>query len=214
MTHLKRLNAPRTWQIDEKAETFTMRPKSGHSIELSLPLNRALQEIGVAESHHEVEYLLKHEDVQVDGKRVHDEQRGVGLMDVVEVPSGAYRMTITKQGLTPREADNPREKPVKITGKRNIKGGDIQVSTLDGRNIIVDQEYGVGDTLIIDLPEQDVQEHVPLEEGATILLYKGRHAGETVDVDELDGNRLLFTQDGQSYETEKDYAFPLGDDRA
>lgn len=210
MTHLKRLHAPKTWKIGTKAETFTMRPKSGHDIELSIPLNTLLKQLGIAETKREVEYLLKNETVKVDGKRVHDEQRGVGLMDVVQVPEGTYRVMISGQGLTARETD-PVKKLVKITAKRNIKGGDIQVSTLDGRNIIVDEEYNVGDSLLIDLPSQDVEDHVSLEPGTRILLYKGRHTGETAEVDEIDGNRLLFTQDGDSYETEKTYAFTVGD---
>jgi small subunit ribosomal protein S4e len=218
MTHLKRLAAPKTWRILKKAETFAMRPKPGaHSLELGMPLNTVLIRLGLATNKREVEFILKNKEVHVDGRRVHDEKRPVGLMDVVSIPESDeyYRIVMGRKGLAAIEVDDGSTKPVKITGKTSVKGGKTQINTLDGRNILIDDDaYSVGDSLIIDIPSQDIQDHIALEAGNLVLLYKGRHTGEVAEVSAIDGETLSFKKDGESYETRREYAFVVGKDEA
>ena len=80
--HLKRIKAPRTWQIFRKAYKFISRPNpGGHSYELAVSLNTFLKELaGVSQTTKDTKYLLTHKGVEVNGKRKRDETDGMFLI--------------------------------------------------------------------------------------------------------------------------------------
>ncbi len=216
--HLKRLPAPETWGLKKKAEKYVTRPNPGaHNYKLGTSLNTVMTKVGLANTKKEVKYLLQNREVLVDGKQRHDENLPVGLMDVISLPETDqnYRIIIAKEGLIAYEIsdDEAGLKPVKITGKSQIKGGKTQIHTLDGRNIVVDEdEYNVDDTLLIEIPSQEIQDHIELEKGNKILLYQGTHAGEVGTVEDIEGNRILFSTEDEEFETKADFAFVIGEE--
>ena len=100
--HLKRIAAPRTWRIARKKTVYITRANPGaHKKDLSLSLSLMMREmVKVAKSSKEVVHILHHKEVLVDGKRVRDKKRSIGLMDVVNFPElgEAYRITLDIKG--------------------------------------------------------------------------------------------------------------------
>ena len=69
--HLKRLTAPRTWNILRKATKYILRPLPGkHAYHYSMSLNEAFKYLKLADTRKEVITILKTNDVFVDDKKV------------------------------------------------------------------------------------------------------------------------------------------------
>jgi small subunit ribosomal protein S4e len=102
---------------------------------------------------------------------------------------------------------------VKIVGKQNVAGGDVQLQFHDGSNIRVGDasEYDTKDSLVLDNETRDVVAHFPYEEGALVTAVDGEHAGEIGTVDEIvvtkssGPNIVRVAQDEGGFETVENY---------
>ena len=100
-----------------------------------------------------------------------------------------------------------------IKNKKSV-GKKIQLNLSDGRNILVDKDaYKTKDSLIVELPEQKIADHLPFTKGAMILLTGGRHMGTVGNVESIEGNTLVFKTGSEVYETTKDHAFVVGKEK-
>lgn len=212
--HLKRIASPRTWVINRKEGKFIVRPKPGaHSLENGLPLGVILREkLGFASTMGEVKKILNNKTVLVDGKRRKDHRYIAGLFDVVSVPevSKYYRITFDQKGrlvvlkITEEESNY---KLSKVVSKTSLRGKKIQLNLHDSKNIISDQKVKVGDTLMLRLPDLEIKKVLPLKEGATVFLTKGKHAGSMGILKEIKGEEVIYSVDQVDVETAKNYLF-------
>jgi small subunit ribosomal protein S4e len=216
-SHLKRLIAPKTWQINRKHETFILRPNSGgHNMDVSITLKDLLITIGKATTLREVKYVLYNHEILVDKKKRRDPAFPVGVFDILSLPeiNEAYTLFINKLNkLVIKKLNDPKSdtKLIKIVAKRKIKGNKVQIETMCGRNIIVEDKdvlkYKTGDSLMIKLPGQKIVDHKKFEKGAEVYLIKGTHVGLIGKVKSIEGEKLIFTSGKTDLETKKDYAF-------
>lgn len=219
--HLKRLAAPSSWGILRKAETFITRPNPGaHTLDKCIPLGLLLRKLGLVSTSREAKKALLASPVLIDGKRRVDPKAQAGLFDVVTVADKHWRISIDEKGhlvLANVPAGEIGIEPCKVTGKTPIKGGKIQVTTLDGRSILTDAKtkLAVGDTIIVTTPKQTIKEHLPLETGAFVFLIGGKHLGDKGVVASIKGSAIAYkSKDGKEYTTLKEYAFVLGKGKA
>ena len=219
--HLKRLAAPKTWQIARKDFTFVTKPSPGpHSIEASTPLNVLLKELlGYAGTTMEVKKILNTGGVKIDGKIRKEIRFPVGVFDTIGFTeiNQYFRIVLNKKGKLDTVKINKEEsalKPCKIIGKTSLKGK-LQLNLYDGKNIDVDSNsYKVGDSLLLSLPEQKISKHLKLDKKSTIFLTGGKHTGETGSVEDVRGNKIIYKdQKGDLIETSKKYAFVVGDSK-
>ncbi|MFP4523754.1 MAG: 30S ribosomal protein S4e [Candidatus Woesearchaeota archaeon] len=217
--HLKRIATPKTWNILRKSHTFITRPDAGaHAYTHATSLNTALKElIGLTRTTKETKRALHEKEVLVDGKRRHDERFNVGFMDVISIPSTKqhYRLGFTEKGKLTAFDIPEKEAGLKLTrvvGKQHVKGGKIQVQCNDGRNLKLDKaDYTVGDSLLITVPGQEVKQHLPLKEGASVTVYKGKHTGAHGVIKKLEGDSVeIETPEGQ-VNTSRAYAYVTGE---
>lgn len=212
--HLKRLAAPKSWPLERKTARFVARPRSSHRTSLCLTLGMILKDIlGYAKTAKDAKKILNNEQILVDGVQKKDPRLGVGLMDVLTIPKTkqAYRMILNKKGkLTLVNAKNQKAKPCKIVGKTVLKKGKTQVNLHDGKNIFTDKKVKVGDTLVLELPEQKITEHFSLEKGGVVYLTGGRHIGETAHVEEIKSKIIKVKIGKEVFETAKKLAFVIG----
>lgn len=218
MSHIKRLNTPKTWTINRKETKFSLRPKPGpHPMDLSLPLGIVLRDfLKYAQSVSEAKKILNNNQVLVDGKRRTDYRLPVGLFDVLSFPGikKDYRMLLDRKGrlgLKEIDAKESNFKPCKITGKTVLPKNQLQLNLSDGRNILTDKKCNVGDTVIITLPDQKIKEIFELKKDAFVFLIKGKHAGDSGLLQEVKNKRAVYQKDKQDIETLKKYLFALGD---
>ena len=191
-TKLKRQVAPAFWQIKRKEKRFVVSVNPGpHPKHSAYSLALVLRDIlGLTETLHEVEKIMNKNYVMVDGRSVQDPRRAVGLMDVLEVvPSNqAYRLVpIAGEQLSPISIgnDEKRLKLVKITSKITIKAGRKQYGFHDGKTMLVDGNYNVGDTCLIEIPKLKMKDYIPLDKGVLAIVTKGENVGQIGKIEEI-----------------------------
>jgi len=215
--HLKRINAPRTWKIKRKGIKFIMRPDPGqHSLSESIPLGLVLRDmLGIVKTKKEARYLVKNNDVLVDGKKHDKLSFPVGLFDILSIKqtNDAYRLVLNKRGDLCCQKIDVKEsiKPCKIAGKTVIKKGKIQLNFVDGKNVLIEKdEYKTGDTLVVEVPDLKIKEHLKFEKGVYVFLTGGKHIGAHGVIEDIKEDKIIFKSKDESVETLKKYAYVIG----
>lgn len=219
--HLKRLAAPKTWQIKRKGERFITKTMHGpHSLDLGMPLDIVLKEsLSYASTTREVKKILGANEIRIDGKVRKDIRFPVGVFDTIEFPSinQYFRVVLSNKGkinLIKISREEALLKPCKIIGKKMVRGK-LQLNLMDGKNIFVGVgNYKVNDTLLLSLPEFKIDKHLRLDKKAAVFLTGGKHIGEIGVVEDIVGNKIIYkNQQGDLIETSKKYAYVVGDTR-
>ena len=222
--HLKRFKAPKHWPIHPKENKWTTKPNAGpHAIEGSLPLLLIVRDIlGVADNAREAKRIINTGEILVDGRARKDYKFPVGFMDVIEIPKSekVYRVLPDEKGrliLYPIAAENKDFKLCKITDKTTIRGGKTQLNLHDGRNQLADNEYKVGDVVILKVPEQEITDRIVFEKGTMGLITGGKHTGEIGRINKINITKSsmsntveMETEDKKTFLTLKDYVFVIG----
>jgi len=219
--HLKRLKAPKSWGINRKEQKWITRPRPGaHSLDMGISLDSAIKYfLCIAKTSKEIKRMLYHKEVFVDAKPRDEERMIVGLFDTLSFPkiNKSYRMIIgenRKLRLIEIDKKENNLKLVKIIGKNLIRGK-TQLNCSDSRNILVGKdEFKVGDSLLIDLPGQNIKQHLKLEKGSMIMLTGGKHMGDQGKLEGIEGNNIVYkSSKGKVYQTLKRYAFAIGKEK-
>jgi small subunit ribosomal protein S4e len=218
--HQKRLSVPNSWPVDRKEETFTVKPGASPHGQAGVPLLIVLRDVlGYVDNRKEARYALNEDNVVINGKAVSDEQRPVGMFDIVAFAEREeyYRVFPDEGGrlsLTPIDADSAGSKLGKVVEKRHVNGGDLQLTLHDGQTLLVDDgsEYDVGDSLVVGNEDDDIVAHFVYEEGALATAVAGAHAGQVGTIDEIQvtpgsaqNNVLLSQEGGDGFETVEEY---------
>ena len=221
---LKRRAAPRSWAIPRKGTKWVKRPAPGpHAQDASIPLLIVLRDLRrVVQNTREASLLVRSGAVLVDGKRIRDLSRGIGLMDTVSLGpplNEHFRMVKDRRGklgLVPIPEAEASVKIGRIRFKHTVPSGRVEVTLHDGRNPLVapDTPYKVGDSVKIQLPDQKVVTHLALGPGKLAYVSGGSHVGELARVTRIEvrsssqPNRVHFKE---GFSTIKEYVFVVGD---
>ncbi|WP_128225633.1 30S ribosomal protein S4e [Halobacteriaceae bacterium SHR40] len=221
--HQKRLSVPKSWPVERKTETFTVKAGAGPHGESGVPLLIILRDVlGYVDSRKEARYALNQDNVVINGKQVNDEERPVGMFDIVAFDEREeyYRVFPDEGGrlaLTPIDEDSAQSKLGKIVNKRHVPGGDIQLTLHDGQTLLVDEtdEYDAGDSIVVDNEDGEIVAHFVYEEGALVTAVDGSHAGDIGTIDEIQvtpgssQNNVLVdreaSEDDSRFETVEEY---------
>lgn len=214
--HIKRLAAPKTWNILRKTTTFVTKQNPGaHSKKLSISLNNLLKDmLNLTKTTKETKYVLTKQEVLVNNKRKKDNKAQAGFLDTVSIPSTGktYRISIDNKGMLKTKEitqEQANELVLKVTGKTKIKKGKVQINTLNGFNIILPEadakKYKIGDTIIFSIKDNKVKQHLVLEKGAHILITTGKHAGKYGDIIAIEGKTVKIKTDNETFETSVKY---------
>jgi len=189
---LKRQMAPMFWGISRKTPRFVTTVRPGpHGKNASVPIQVFLRDmLKIVTSAREAHFAIYNGKVKVDCVTRKSIHHGIGLMDVVELAGvpDAYRL-VPGNGhiLHPIKIKDSEKsvKLVKVTNKTTLKKGKTQVGFHDGRTLISDTTVNVGDSCLMQLPEQKINEVIKLEKGSKVLVTKGINAGQLAEVKEI-----------------------------
>jgi small subunit ribosomal protein S4e len=179
-----------------------------------MPAEIVLKILGFAQTKREAKKILNTKEIIVDGRKIKSPKFPIGLFDVLTIKETGenFRCNLDEKGqlmFKPIKKENAKFKASKIVGKTVIQGGKFQINLSDARNIISEKTQNkVGDTLLIEVPEQKIVRSMSLEKGAKILLVGGKHAGDTGVVEKIEGEHLVY-KNKESIITLKEYAFVL-----
>ena len=189
---LKRQMAPMFWRINRKDKRFviTVRPGS-HSKNNSIPSAVLLRDtLNNVNTLREAKSSIYNGKVLIDGIIQKSLHYSIGLMDVIELlgTDDVYRL-VPKNGqiLFPIKINKNEKskKLVRVKKKTNISGGKMQLSFHDGRTIISDLDVSVGDTCLLQIPEQKILEVIKFEKNSQVIIIKGTNAGRIGTINEI-----------------------------
>jgi len=216
--HQKRLSVPKSWPVERKENTFTVKAGAGPHGEAGVPLVIILRDVlGYVDSKKEARYALDQDSVLVNGQAVSDEQRPIGMFDIVAFAQREeyYRVFPDEGGrlsLTPIDADAAGSRLGKVVGKRQVPGGDTQLTLHDGTTLVSDEEgIAGGDSVVVSNDDKSIVAHFPYEEGALVTAVAGTHAGEIGTIEEIQvtpsssPNNVLVEGDDGRFETVEEY---------
>ena len=189
---LKRVAAPRSWDISRKGDRFIYKPLPGpHPIQASYPLGVVVRDLaGMAETGRELRIAMNTGKVLVDGTVRKSPAFPVGLFNVVSVPveGTSYRMVPTRKGLVPARVERKEgdKKLCSVHTKNKVRGGHIQYGLHDGRSMLNDKlDVGPGDAVLMQVPSQKVLGTVKLQKGSVGLVLTGDRAGQLGKIKEV-----------------------------
>lgn len=222
--HQKRVTVPVSWPIARKTHAWVAKTSPGpHSSADSMPLVMVVRDLlKLVDNAREAKRALYEGKVLVDGKVQKDYKLPVGIFDVISVPlsNQQYRVLKDEKGmfyLSLLEAGAVR-KLARIENKTFIKGKKQQLNLSDGSNKLVEGEFKVGDSLILSLPEKNIEERIGFEVGNLAMVVGGKHTGQTGKIKEIitvkssQPNRVIISGD-EEFETIKDYVYMIGKDQ-
>lgn len=223
---LKRQMAPLFWGITRKEKRFvvTVRPGS-HGKNTSISSAVFLRDmLKIVKTLREAKYAIYNGKVIVDGIIRKSLHHGIGLMDVIELDGlkETYRL-VPKNGilLQPIIIDSieKTKKLVQVKSKTTIKNNKTQVGFHDGRVLIDDTNVSVGDTCVMQIPEQKILDVIKLEKGIQGLITRGVNAGKIGTVDEIkEGTFILpkrvnITLEDRQIEIPASLIMPIGKEK-
>lgn len=221
--HLKRLVAPRSWNIARKERTWTTKPMPGkHSLEGALPISTILRDyLKVCDNNREAKIILHNRDVFVDQRVVNKPKYPVGLMDIISIPKIKLhvRAMLDKHGrieFVPIKAADSKWKLARVENKRNIKGGHTQINLHDGTNILSKEKVKTGDVLQLNLPDLKIKKVLKFKKGAQSLIIGGAHVGSisTIMGEETTRSTKPNLVMYENFQTIRPYSFVVGEKKA
>ncbi len=218
--HQKRLSAPKTIKIPRKVAKWLTRISPGPHDRNAIPLLVVVRDLlELADTAREAKKIISSGKILVDGKPRKNYRFPVGLFDVISIPKlgKSYRMLFDEKGrYVPREIGDEKLKLYKIVNKTVVRGGKVQLNLFDGTNILADNSYKTKDSILLEIPEKKMVDHLRFEEGALVMITGGTHAGEIGRIKEYKvvrgsaPNLVTIEGERETLTTIEDHIFVVG----
>jgi len=225
--HLKRLNAPDSWHIAKKTTKFITKTAPGPHNANAMPIAVWLRDhMGFARNLKEVKQILHQDDVIINGRPCRDAKVGIGIFDIISLPkiNKFYRILRDKNGRHVSieiDAEAAKTRLCKVKNKTIVGGGKVQLNMRDGANLLADNTYKAGDSIILSLePETrfNIVDHFPFAIGNMAMVIGGRHSGKVariVDIVKMPGsvpNKVILEDEATKtrFDTISPYIYMVG----
>ena len=225
--HLKRLNAPDSWHISKKTTKFVTKTSAGPHNANAMPVAVWLRDrMGLARNMKEVKQILSQKDVIINGRPCKDPKMGIGIFDIIALPKIGkyYRILRGKDGRHVSieiDAESAKSRLCKVKNKTVVAGGKVQLNMRDGANILADNTYKPGDSLVISLEPETrfkILDHFPFAAGNMAMIIGGRHSGKIariIEITKVPGsvpNRVILEDEATKtrFDTISPYIYMVG----
>jgi len=202
MAHIKKTQMPKSWPVPRKGGKKRFVAVPSHATSKGISLLFLLRDVlKIAKTRKEARHMTFNGMVKVNNTIRKDENFPVQVFDVVNLsprdnsadPDKVilnYRLEIVnkKYNLVKISAKDAEIKIVKIIGKKTLgkaaragvpsAEGKIQMNLDDGQNILAEEKFSVGDSVVLNTKENKIVKILPFKEGAKIEVILGKHAGE------------------------------------
>jgi small subunit ribosomal protein S4e len=223
--HLKRLNAPDSWHIAKKTTKFITKTAPGPHNANAMPIAVWLRDhMGLARNLKEVKQILNQNDVIINGRPCRDAKMGIGIFDIISLPkiNKFYRILRDKNGRhVSIEIDAEKTRLCKVKNKTVVAGGKVQLNMRDGANLLADNTYKSGDSIVLSLESETrfkIVDHFPFAVGNMAMVIGGRHSGKVariVDIIKMPGsvpNKIILEDESAKtrFDTISPYIYMVG----
>ena len=223
---LKRQMAPQFWGITRKNKRFVITVRPGpHKKNYSVPTAVFLRDtLKIVSSLREAKTAIYSGKVKIDGVVRKSLHHAIGLMDVVELEnvSDIYRLVPSEKKLLKPIKINESEKSkklVRVVSKTTINKGKMQIGFHDGRSTILDTKVNVGDSCLIQIPDQKILEVIKLEAGYQCLVTHGSNTGQIGKIETIEEGtftlpkRVVLTLGDRKIEIPADIIMAIGKEK-
>ncbi|MDC0605359.1 30S ribosomal protein S4e [Nitrosopumilus sp.] len=220
---LKRQMAPQFWGITRKDKRFVITTKPGpHKKNFAIPSAVFLRDtLKIVTSLREAKASIYSGKVKIDGVVRTSLHHAIGLMDVIELENvpEIYRLVPTEGKILKPIKINESEKSKKlvtIVSKTSINKDKTQTGFHDGRSTLAEVKAKVGDTCIMQIPDQKILDIIKLEAGCQGLVTRGINAGQIGKVESVEEGtfilpkRVILILGDKKIEIPADIIMPIG----
>lgn len=217
--HQKRISAPKSWPIAKKANKWVVAASPNTHSRDAVPILVVIRDmLHLADNATEAKRILHSGNVTVNGRIIKKHKAQVGLFDIVAAAGRHYRMLPNPRGryqLTEISDEEAKRKLARIDNITVVKEGKLQYNLHDGTNVLLEDKYGAGDSLVFSLPGYDIIEHFERKAGNKAMIVGGKHSGETGTILELKNvassrpNMVRIERGDTQFETIQEYVFVI-----
>lgn len=217
---LKRYSMPSVMRLPTKSSKWLTKPIAGpHPADKSIPLRIIVRDyLKLARTAKEADRIIFSGKVMVDGVVRREPKFPIGFMDILEIPdiNKIYRVFIDELGrlkLVEIDKEEAGKKLCRVVRKQTVRGGKIQLTMHDGRNIVGDlKDIKIGDVVELSVPDGKLICHVSLSENRIAVVTDGENAGKIGRIEKIkrETKTVVLSADGEKMETPVDYVFVLG----
>jgi small subunit ribosomal protein S4e len=225
--HLKRLRAPDSWHIPKKTNKFITKTAAGPHNANAMPVAVWLRDhMGFALNLKEVKQILGQRDVIINGRPCRDPRMGIGIFDIITMPKIGknFRILRDKKGRHKTieiDAESAKTRLAKIRNKTIVSGGKVQLNLRYGGNVLADNRYKPGDSVVLSLLGDDrftIVDHFPFAVGNMAMVIGGKHSGKIARITRIDKiagsvpNRVFLADEsaGTTFDTIDYYIYMVG----
>mgnify|MGYP005844852207 CR=1 FL=1 len=217
----KRMNMPKEIRIERKTHKFVTTPRGSRS-GVKIPLLTLLRDIlKYCDTAAEAKKVIRVRKILIDQKVYTDWKFGLGIMDTIFIPSLNKAWRILPKPY-PTAVEIPQNeaglKIGKVIRKQCVRGGSIQITLHDGRNILLPKDTQIKpyDSVLIKLPSQEIVEHLPFATGFLALISKGKNTGQIAMIKNIERGlkkRLILTSNKKDFEAPYDGVIVVGKEK-
>jgi|SRR3989344_4772115 len=194
--HQKRQQMSKRLPLPRKGTKYVVRAASHHN--MAVPVLIAVRDmLNLAESAREVKLMIHNKKLKINGRQVRDMHESITLFGQLEADKPYCLTLLTTGKFAFKELKKPEDKLLKVTNKRLVSGGKIQLNLYDGTNIITsDKTIAINDSLYLD-EKNKVKKHLAFEKGKNVFIIKGKHQGTTAKVLVIKGKEVTIEYNGE-----------------
>jgi small subunit ribosomal protein S4e len=194
--HLTRKNTSTKIPIVKKGTKYIARASS--DIQNAVPVLIALRDmLHITRTAKEVKRMIAEKLIKLNGRLVKDQKEAIKIFNVLEAGK-TYHLSLLPTGkFVFIETKSKDVRLCKVTNRRLIKKGILQINLHDGSNVISRDKISVNDSLYLDTTGK-IKKHVPLEKGKQVFVMSGRHVGNTGTVLTIENNKAQVKFEGGS----------------
>jgi len=188
--YVKRQTIAKTWPISRKGTKYVVR--ASHEKRRGIPLLIILRDmLKIAENRKEVRKILQEKKISVNEKIARKENLSVLPFDIIKVGEKNYEIGFSGKGRFMIKETARKENILKITGKKILKKGKIQLNLLYGKNILTDKKVNTGDSIIVE--DKKIVKVLVLEKGKNAVVFSGKYKGREGKIERIDEKIATLT---------------------
>ena len=193
--HIKKTQMPKLWPVPRKGRGKRFVAVPSHATSKGISLLFLLRDVlKIVKTRKEARYMTLNGMVKVNNQVRTDENFPMQVLDTLNLSIQSvgdrkqvignmyYRLEIVnrKFNLVGISEDEAGSKIVKISGKKILKDGKVQMNLDDGQNVLSKVKFSVGDSVVLDTSNGVVKivKVLALNVGAKVEIIVGKHAGE------------------------------------
>ncbi len=186
--HLKRQAAATNLPIKRKGTTYIARALSNpyNSVPLLIALRDMLK---LVKTRKELEKMIKLKLLKINWRIARDYRDSINIFNILEADK-KYILTILKTGRFAFEEATSSDRLCKVTGRKLLSGGKIQLNLHDGTNLLSNDKINIEDSVYLS-QENKIKKHLSLEKNVKVFVMSGKYKGFRGVVSGLDKKKVV-----------------------